>query len=187
MNYGGEDYQTIAKIGAEARNTLSKNERIVLRYAYEDINSDNPLFDYLEGSRQKLRAEYRLYRKHDKSRLYYELELNNRNDLTIPPPSPRAGQYSYSPTRHTLRGRYTQMLNRNWHLTGDLSYRSSSYPTTPNQDRQDDRYKAAAYADYRITRDIKFRAKVEYTDNRSTEDIYAYKRTIYTLGLTGLF
>jgi len=187
INYGSKDYQTIGRIGAEARNTLSKNERIFLRYAYEDINSDNPIFDYLEGWRQKLRAEYRLYRKQDKSRIYYELELNNRNDLTIPPPSTRAGLYSYSPTRHTLRGKYTSMLSRKWHLTGDLTYRASDYPTTPNHNRQDDRYKAAVYADYRLTRDFKFRAKVEYTDNRSTENIFAYKRTIYTVGLNALF
>jgi len=79
------------------------------------------------------------------------------------------------------------MLSRNWHLTGDLAYRASDYPTTPNQDRQDDRYKAAVYADYRFTRDIKLRAKVEHTNNRSTENIFAYKRTIYTVGLNALF
>ncbi len=185
-NYGGEDYQTIANLGAQARHTLSRNEYLFLRYNYEDIKSDNVLFDYLEGWRQRLRAEYRLYRKSDNSRLYYELELNDRNDLTIAT-GPRAGQYSYSPTRHTLRGRYTSILNREWRLTGDLSYRASSYPATANQDRKDNRVKAAAYADYRITGDIKFRAKIEYTDNRSTEDIFAYKRTVYMLGINALF
>lgn len=182
INYGGEDYQTIAKIGAKARNSLSKNERLYLHYAYEDINSDNPLFDYLEGWRQKLRAEYRLYHKQDNSRFYYELELNKRNDLSL-----TSGDFSYSPTRHTFRGKYTSVLSREWHLTGDLSYRASDYPTTANQDRQDDRIKAAMYADYRFSRDFKLRAKVEYVDNRSTEDIFAYQRTIYTLGFSVLF
>ncbi len=182
INYGGEDYQTIGKAGAQAQNLLSKNERLYFRYGYEDINSDNPLFDYLEGWRQKLRAEYRLYRAKDNTRLYYELELNNRNDLSVV-----AGDFSYSPTRHALRGKYTRILNREWRLTGDLSYRASEYPTTANQNRQDDRVKVAIYTDYRFIQNFKFRAKVEYTDNRSTEDIFAYKRTIYTLGLSALF
>ncbi len=182
IKYGGEDYQSIIKLGAEARNSLSRNERLYFRYAYEDINSDRAIFDYLEGWRQKLRAEYRLYRKQDNTRLYYELELNNRNDLTV-----TSGVYSYSPTRHTLRGRYTSMLSREWHLIGDLSYRASAYPVTTSQDRQDDRFKAAAYVDYRFAKDLKFRAKLDYTDNRSTENIFAYKRTVYSLGLSALF
>jgi hypothetical protein len=180
--YAGEDYQSIAKISAESRNSLSKNKRFFLRYSYEDINSDNPLFDYLEGWRQKLRAEYRQYHRLDDSRFYYELELNDRNDLSVP-----TGDYSYSPTRHTFRGIYRSVLSRQWQLTGDLSYRASDYPATANQDRQDDRILAAMYADYRFTRDFKLKAKIEYTDNRSTEDVFAYKRTIYSLGLNVLF
>lgn len=182
INYAGEDYQTIAKISAEARKSLSSNERLNLRYSYEDINSDNLLFDYLEGWRQKIRAEYRLYRKSDNSRIYYELELNDRNDLSI-----AAGDFSYSPTRHVIRGRYTELISSKWLLTGDLAYRFSDYPTTANQDRQDNRFKAAAYADYRFTRDVKLRAKAEYTNNNSTEDIFTYNRLIYSLGINAFF
>lgn len=182
INYSGEDYQTIIKLGGEAQNSLSENERLYLRYAYEDINSDNQIYDYMEGWRQKLRAEYRLYRKQDNTRLYYELEFNNRNDLKV-----TSGVYSYSPTRHTVSGRYTSMLSRQWHLVGDLSYRASDYPVTVSQDRQDDRFRAAVYADYHFTRDLKLRTKVDYTDNHSTENIFAYKRTVYSLGLSALF
>ena len=186
-NYGGEDYQTITTLGAQGRNTLAKDQYLFLRYAYEDIRSDNTLFDYLEGWRQRMRAEYRIFRKNDNGRLYYELELNDRNDLIIANGGTADGLYSYSPTRHVFRGRYTYIFNPEWRMTGDLSYRASAYPTTPNQDRQDDRIRATAYADYRITPDIRLRGKVEYTDNRSTESVFAYKRTVYTLGLNALF
>ncbi len=182
INYGGEDYQTITKLSGEVRNSLSRNQRLYLRYVYEDIKSDKAIFDYLEGWRQKLRAEYRLYRKQDNIRIYYEFELNNRNDLSV-----TSGVYSYSPTRHTVRGKYTSKLSREWHLVGDLSYRASDYPTTANQDRQDDRVKAAVYLDYRFAKDFRLRTKVDYADNSSTENIFAYKRTVYSLGLSALF
>lgn len=187
IKYGGDDYQTIYKLGGEARNSLSRNQRLYFRYSYEDINSDRAIFDYLDGWRQRFRAEYRAYGKQDKTRVYYELELNNRQDISPGNPPLSTGFFSYSPTRHTLRGRFTSKLNQQWHLTGDLSYRASDYPATANQDRQDDRYKAAAYADYRFSRDVKLRAKVDYTDNRSTENIFVYKRTVYSLGLSALF
>lgn len=187
-NYSGKDYQTVTKLGAQGRNTLAKNQYLFLRYLYEDIRSDNELFDYLEGWRQRMRAEYRLYRKRDNARLYYELELNNRNDLTLTGTGGVADrQFSYSPTRHTIRGQYTQILSQDWRLTGDLSYRASAYPATPDQDRQDDRFKGVLYTDYRITPDIKLRGKIEYTDNRSTESVFTYKRTVYMLGLNALF
>lgn len=180
--YDGEDYQTIGGLSAEARYSLSRDERLSLRYRYEDINSDNVLFDYLEGWRQNIHAEYSLYQAKGYGLIYYELELNDRNDLSL-----TTGDYSYSPTRHQFRGKYTGILSQRWDLTGDLSYTASIYPATASQDRQDDRVKAAMYADYRFSRDFKLRAKAEYTDNRSTEDIYAYKQTVYTLGLNAYF
>ena len=180
--YAGEDYQTIGRLSAEARNTFSKNEQLVLRYSYEDISSDNPLFDYLEGWRQKFHAEYNVYHRLGDGLFYYELELNDRNDLSL-----TTGDYSYSPTRHIFRGKYTGVLSRHWDLSGDLSYIASAYPVTASQDRQDDCITAAMYADYVFSRDFKLRAKAEYTDNRSTEDIFAYKQTVYTVGLSAFF
>lgn len=182
INYGGEDYQTIAKLGAKAKYSISRNEGIYLRYGYEDIKSDNVIFDYLEGWRQKIRAEYRQYNKKFIGKIYYELELNNRNDL-----STTAGDFSYSPTRNTLRGKYTRIFSKKWHLTGDLAYRVSDYPATANQDRTDQRSKASVYVDYRFDKTFKLRMKAENTDNQSTEDIFDYRRSVYTVALSKLF
>jgi len=182
INYASEDYQTITKAGVKAKYSISRKEGIYLRYNYDDITSDNVIYDYLEGWRQKIRAEYRHYNTKDIKRIYYELELNNRNDL-----STVAGDFSYSPTRHTLRAKYTGIFSRQWRLTGDLAYRVSDYPVTANQDRNDKRLKASLYADYRFDKTFKLRAKVEHTDNSSTEDVFDYRRTVYTVGLSKLF
>jgi hypothetical protein len=186
INYAKEDYQRITKAGASAKYSLSRYSGLYLRYAFEDIKSENIVFDYLEGWRQKMRAEYRQYNKKDIRRVYYELELNNRNDLTIPT-GIRAGDYSYSPTRHVLRGKYTYVFSKKWYLTGDLAYRISDYPATANQDRKDDRFKASLYGEYRFSRNFKLRLKATRTDNRSTEDVFDYKRNVYSLSLNKLF
>lgn len=182
LEYNSAAYQTITRLAAESRNWMSASDRLLFRYSYEDISSDNSLYDYLQGSRQKLQAEYGLYNKKSIGRIYYVLELNDRNDLSV-----TTGDYSYSPTRHLLRGKYTGILSREWRLTGDLSYRASDYPATANQDRQDDRVKAAVYLDYRFNRDFNIRGKVSYTDNQSTEAIYDYKQTRYTVGVNVYF
>ena len=182
INYADEDYQTISKAGARAKYRLSRNDGIYLRYSYEDIASDNVRFDYLEGWRQKIRTEYRRYDKQDIKRIYYELELNNRRDLSI-----TSGDFSFSPTRHTVRGKYTSILSSKWHLTGDIAFRISDYPATVTQDRYDRRFKASLYAEYRFNKTFKLKLKATHTDNNSTEDAFSYKRNVYSLGLSKLF
>jgi len=179
--YGSRDYQSIIKLEGRGRRKLSKTDRIYLRYRYEDISSD--FFSYTEGWRQKIRSEFRRYNKKNYVQLYYELELNDRNDIL-----PATGnQFSYSPTRHTLRGKYTAKLNAKWDLTGDLAYRKSDYPSTATQSRNDERWKAIASANYRFDKTMKLKMKLEYTDNSSSDNLYVYDRQVIAVNLNKLF
>jgi hypothetical protein len=182
INFNSEPYQTIARFEAESRYRFADRQLFLLGYSYEDIKSDDSLYDYLEGWRQKFRAEYSIYYRRDNSRFYYELELNDRNDLNL-----STGDFSYSPVRHLFLGKHTFVLSRQWDVTGELSWRNSDYPQTASQDREDNRLRATIYSDYRFTRDLRLRAEAMYTDNSSTEDFYDYKQTIMTLGLIAYF
>ena len=172
------------KLEARGKRKISKTERIYFRYRYEDIASDYINYDYLEGWRQKLRLEYRQYNRTNIGQLYYELELNDREDYVS---TTTGDEYSYSPTRHTLRGKYTEFLDKNWRLTGDISYRMSDYPATSTQDRNDDRWMLATYLDYRFDKSTRLRTKLQYSDNQSTEDLYDYDRVILSVGINKLF
>ena len=181
--FGPRDYQSIFKLEAAGKHKLSRTDRVYLRYRYEDISSDDIVFDYLEGWRQKIRGEFRRYNKNNSTQLYYELELNDRNDFI-----PATGnQFSYSPARHTLRGKYTTNLTSVWRLIGDLSYRKSDYPSTNTQSRNDERWKAAVYANYRFDKTMKLKLKLEYTDNSSSDNLYVYDRQVVSVSLNKLF
>lgn len=184
LTYGSRDYQSIIKLEARGRHKLSKTDRVYLSYRYDDISSDDVVFDYTEGWRQKIRGEFRRYNKKYFGQLYYELELNDRNDYTAPI---SGDQFSYSPTRHTLRGKYTLKLNNKWGITGDLAYRKSDYPSTPTQNRNDDRWKAIASANYRFDKSMKLKLKLEYTDNSSSDNLYVYDRQVISVNLDKLF
>jgi len=187
LTYGPRDYQSILKLEARGRYRLSKTDRVYLRYHYEDINSDDVVFDYTEGWRQKIRGEFRRYNKNSYLQFYYELELNDRNDLVRVDNVGGISEFSYSPTRHTLRGKYTSKLNKKWDLAGDLAYRKSDYPSTSTQNRNDDRVKAIASANYRFDKTMKLKLKLEYTDNSSTDNIYIYDRRVIAMSLNKLF
>lgn len=185
LTYGSRDYQSILKLEARGRRKLSKTDRFYLRYRYEDISSDT--FGYTEGWRQKIRAEFRRYEKNQYLRFYYELEFNDRNDLVLDDGNGNISEFSYSPTRHTLRGKYTTKLNSVWDISGDLSYRKSDYPSTLTQARNDDRWKAIVSAKYQFDKTLKLKLKLEYTDNASSDNVYVYDRQLVMLSLNKLF
>lgn len=179
FTYGGEDYQSILKFQAYGRNRLSENKSYVLSYSVENISSDNVIYDYLEGNRQKFRAEYRLYGDRDSQRYYYEYETNSRQDTATT---------SYSPDRHGLRAVYTRYIGSAWSLTGDLGYRLSSYSDPGStSDRDETRTQVGVNLGYRIDKTLKLRAQASFTRNKSDDDNYDYDRTLISLKLSKLF
>jgi tetratricopeptide (TPR) repeat protein len=179
--YGGDDFQHITKLDLKGRKPISKSGRVYLRYQLEDIKSDNILYDYLEGWRQRARIEYRSYSVKNIKQIYYELELNDRGELVT-----STFAYDYSPTRHSVRGIYTYISKR-WWLTGDLNYRFSDYEASSTVDRTDNQWRLALSADYIFDRTFKFTTKVQYTDNMSSVDRYIYDKSVIKIGLSKLF
>lgn len=180
--YGGDDFQSITKLDINARKPISKSERLYLRYRAEDIKSDNALYDYLEGTRQRGKFEYRNYSQNNIKQLYYELELNDRGELVT-----LTDSYDYSPTRHTIRGKYTHIINKKWWLIGDLSYRLSDFPASLTTEREDKQWKLGLSADYHINKTLKLISNYQYIDNASTLDQYNYDKSIIKIGLRKLF
>lgn len=181
-NFGGVDFQSVAKLDVAGNHALSKADKIFLRYRYEDISSDNPIYDYLAGWRQRARIEYRHFSKTSIKQLYYELELNDRGELVASTYS-----YDYSPTRHTLSGKYTQIISEQWQLSGDLTYRVSDFPESASFDRNDDQLKLTLSADYSFDKTLKLKASWLAVDNASSVDLYDYDKTMLTVGFSKLF
>jgi len=182
ITYGGDDLQTISKLNFSGRKKTSNNEWINFRYRYENIKSDNTIYDYLEGWRQRTSIEYQNLTKKNISQLLYEYELNNRGELVT-----SIGTYEYSPTRHTVRGIYTQFINKQWWLTGDVSYRFSDFEALQTINRDDDQWRYTLSTDYRFDKTFKFTVKYQYTDNTSTLDQYSYEKTVIRVGLSKRF
>ncbi|MBT8440615.1 MAG: outer membrane beta-barrel protein [Gammaproteobacteria bacterium] len=180
--YGEDDLQSIVKLDMKANKPFSKRDKLLLRYQYEDINSENTLYDYLEGWRQRAKAEYRGTSTDTILQLYYELELNKRGELVT-----AIDSYEYSPTRHTVRGKYTHIIQRRLWLTGDLSYRHSEFPASPSIDRTDETWKLALSTDYHFDKTFKFSLVYQYTDNTSAVDRYIYDKSVVKIGLGKLF
>lgn len=174
----GDDYQRGLGLETGARREVRPDRFVDLRYVYEDITSLDERYDYLEGQRHELRAEYGIYEERDSLRLAYELELNDRRDTALE---------SYSPTRHTLRAYYSRDLDADWRLRADASYRLSEYPGAPRLERLDKRWRTRISATRSLTKDWKLKGQWEYTDNQSNDPLRDYQRQVYSLQLEWLY
>jgi len=180
--YGGDDFQTSSTLTISGRKPIAKQQYIYLRYQAADIRSEQALFDYLEGWYQRARVEYRHYSTRNMLQLYYDLEINNRGLLTT-----STDAYEYSPTRHTVRSLYTHIINKQWWLNADLSYRFSDFTPSSTIDREDDQLMTALSVDYRFDKTLKLTTSYQYTDNASTVDRYTYDKSIIKIGLNKSF
>lgn len=174
----GDAYQNTTGLEARGQFPIGQSSRLQLRYLYNDINPQNRLYNYLAGWKQRFRAEYRNYKGKDFYRAYYELELNDRADTTT---------RSYSPTRHTLRGRYQHRFNKNWKWYADASYRISDYPMVAGLGREDKRLKLSTSVFYKLNKHWKIKAKYERTNNNSNDTLYDYVRNMYMLSVNWIY
>lgn len=176
--YGHEDYQRITSASYRTTRYYKNKDILLLRYRYEQIDSLDTRYDYLEGSRQRFTAEYRFRWPQDALRLWYELELNDRENTVT---------RNYSPTRNTLRLRYEKDLNSSNKVYGEYEYRHSDYEPTAVQDREDDRSTFLLAYVNDVAPDLQLLARWRYRTNRSTDNVFSYDKHIAMLTLRKLF
>lgn len=172
--YGDRDYQKIVAATFQTKRKLVNNDVIRFRYRYEDIESLEQIYDYLTGNKQRASMAYQFRWPKDSLLLWYELEMNQRNN-TI--------RSNFSPTRNTLRLRYQKNLNKRSQAYLELAARSSDYEPTATQDREDERGRFLLAYRNQFVPDWQVEARWSFTDNRSTEPVYSYRRHIVLLTL----
>lgn len=181
-NFAGDNYQSAYRLEIKGNRALSNRQRLYLHYRFEDINSDQAIYDYLAGWRQQARIEYRRFDPQHRYSVYYELELNDRNELVT-----SSYAYDYSPTRQAIRGRYTYIPAAQWNLITDVALKLSDFPASASFNRDDEQLRASIGLDYLFSKTLRLKSKLEHIRNQSSVDIYDYEKTKIMLGLSKLF
>ncbi len=167
-NLGSTGFQKALRLDLSARQKLSRASSLRINYQYDDINSSNVLYDYLEGWRQRLRLTYKTRLNDTSIQARYRLELNSRTDTLT---------QSFSPTRHTLRGIVDHKLDDKWSIKGDMAYRSSDYPAIGiNPGRTENRLQTAIKLRYRLQKNWDVQGMLRFTSNNTDNPIYDYSR-----------
>lgn len=160
------DYQSTSGLRLDLKRYISKGDYLRFRYRYTDIQSDNPLYDYLDGTRHRFRAEYIHAAAIGRLRLRYEYEINDRQDE---PGDAGNGipARNYSPTRHSLRLQLRNTLPATFRMKNEIIFRNSVYEDAAGFIRKDDRwqYRFDLYAV--PVSELELGMRYTYTDNNS--------------------
>ncbi len=177
-SYGHSEYQRFFTGTFKTKYRLTGGNTLRLRYRYEEIESLDLRFDYLEGNRQKLTASYQFKWLPDSVYLWYELEFNNRKDTL---------SRNYSPTRNTIRVRYEKKINITNEVFTEVEYRRGVYDPTPTQNRLDNRMTYTLAYVRNMAGNWQFMARWRLQKNRSSDSFYSYDRHIGLLTLRKSF
>ena len=167
---GGDGFDKTASGSIRFSRHLSRESQFSLRYRYDEIGAENPVFSGIEGSRQRLDARYRWSRQRQNLSLRYIYETNDRLDPSV------------SPDRHDIRFdfRYDLDGSLGYELGGQL--RSSEYDRLA-AGRSEDLFLAyvAITKDFRLNWQLQ--GRLQYSENDSSDSQFSYQRTVITLGL----
>ena len=189
---GGAQYQRVLSAEARARKSLSKNNQLRLRYKVSSIDATNPTYGYLGGMRHQLRLGDQIRSGKNRYRVYYQLELNDREDFE----SPAGTTYlfkSYSPTRHTVRVTGWWSLSNSWALRLDGRYRTSLYSENNilvgnvSESRDDTQTRLSARLSKKLDKNLRLEMAYTVTNNDSSVDAESYDRSVASVGLSSKF
>lgn len=165
-------FQQTLDLKIRANRKLKNNATLLLKYRYSNISSQNTTYNYLQGSRHQLRADYKTKIKAAKLRLRYQLEVNDRQNLTTA---------NYSPTRHTFRARLQHSLKNKWKLTEEVEYRNSLYGAAAGVTRNDNRLRLLFVASKNFSRQWRGGVRYSYTSNKSNVTSENYNRNKFLI------
>jgi tetratricopeptide (TPR) repeat protein len=171
---GGSGFEREIALSARAVHYLDDETSIDLRYGYDDITEDDPVFAGIAGSRQRADLRFRWERSSHSVILRAGVESNDRADPGV------------SPTRARLHADYRFQPDDGWGVEGGISFRTSDYDDAAVPRTEDLTTITAA-----LTRTVAtywlFALQYQYSENDSNDPEFSYERNVVTLGVLRTF
>ena len=171
---GGSGFEREIALSARAVHYLSDESSIDLRYGYDDIVEDDPVFAGIAGSRQRADLRYRWDRADHSVILRAGLETNDRVDPGV------------SPTRTRLHADYRFQPGDGWGVEAGVSFRTSDYDDLAVP-RTEDLATITAALTRTVATHWLFALQFQYSENDSSDPEFSYERNLITLGVLRTF
>jgi hypothetical protein len=157
-----------------ASRPIGAQARFVVRGAYDSVDSLDSQFDYVGGSRRRVRLLFDLPAGEGRLRVGLETESNDRDSASVSSDRWRA-----------LLG-YRRALAPRWSLDGYLAYRGSRYSELAVP-RDEELTELDVVARRSLGRDWLLGFDYRYGNNDSTAAGYAYSAARFSVGISKAF
>jgi hypothetical protein len=163
-------------LGADLRATRSLGRQLAfdVQFLYDDITSPSTRFEFVEGSRERLRVGIERRVTGRRLRVVYELDSQDRADPNV------------SPDRDRLMLIWGSRLGGRWSTDGALAHRTSRYDasTVPRKERLNELalgVRRELGASWLLNLDYR------WTDNNSNVSVYSYTSRRIAIGVSRTF
>lgn len=171
---GGSRFNEELNADVRATRYLSDEASFEIRMRYDDIRGAQAQFSGLDGNRARVDLRYRWYRVPHYLSVRVGFENNDRVDAGV------------SPSRQRVAASYYYQLNDQWELEASLSFRASDFDDL-DVPRSEDLQSVTLGTSFRLSDDWIIAGRFQYSNNDSSDPVFAYDRRQFTIGLQRLF
>lgn len=161
-------------ISLAAYRDLSPATQFSVRVVHENINEISERFDFVAGHRELLGLNLVRRDEQQRANLSYELSVDERASAAV------------SPVRHRFRAGYRRIINANWSVGAELSFRSSRYDDLDGP-RDEDLGEAALSVARSLSSVWQLTGQYRYSNNESNIVGFSYDRQRISVALNRTF
>ena len=157
----GDGFERMLGVGARAVRSLGEALSLDFRFTHDEIDAASSRFDFVDGSRDRLRAGLDIRGATGRFRPSIEIERNDRASAGV------------SPDRQRLALRYERSLTEAWSLDATLAYRRSDFDELA-QAREERLREVSAALRRLLPRGWTLSAQYRFADNDSNVVAFSY-------------
>lgn len=171
---GGDAFDTKSGGTIRVARYLGQSTFVDVRYTYDDVRDQDPLYAGIRGSREQFDAKARWYANGHRFVLGYFSEENDRADRGV------------SPTRDSIRADYRFEPEFGWGYEAGIYSRDSEYDDLAVP-REEELVTARVGLTYALTANWVVLLDYRYSENESSDATFSYDRSQVTLGALKIF
>lgn len=166
----GDGFERVFGAGVLALRSITQRVTFDVQLVYDDVTAASSRFDFIEGTRERLRVGLDSRMERQRVRVGYEIETNERVSASV------------SPSRDRFVVNYQRRFGAFWSLDGTVAYRSSDYDGI-SPPREEELMEVTATGRRSLPNGWLFGAEYRLADNDASAAEFSYRSHRFSIAI----